>query len=110
LDEHNPIGIPITTRSVIEEYFKQYEPDLIPERKANRLKRKRFWSAGVNDIWCFDQHDKWKRLGLALHVGLEPYSGTILWLQVWHSNSDPALICSYYLRVVRRLGCECLSS
>ncbi|KAJ7586742.1 hypothetical protein C8J56DRAFT_1052085 [Mycena floridula] len=34
---------------------------LIRQHKANRLKRKRFWAAGVNDLVVFDQHDKWKR-------------------------------------------------
>lgn len=75
-------------------------------RLASRLVRKRFWAAGVNDIWCCDQHDKWKEYGLALHIGVEPYSGKILWLRVWHSNSDPGLICSFYLDVVEQLGCS----
>ena len=31
-------------------YFRVYERDLVRERKANRLKRRRFWAAGVNDM------------------------------------------------------------
>jgi hypothetical protein len=93
-------------RRTISDYFHRYEAELILERKARRLKRNRFWSAGVNDIWSVDQHDKWKRFGLALHLGMEPYSGKILWLRIWHSNSDPALICSYYLDTVQELGCK----
>lgn len=89
----------------MREYFAIHEPDLVKQRKANRLQRRRFWAAGVNDIWAIDQHDKWLRFGLALHIGIEPFSGRILWLKVWHSNRNPQLILSYYLSTVEELGC-----
>ncbi|KAG9312434.1 hypothetical protein JVU11DRAFT_6818 [Chiua virens] len=91
-------------RRVVQEYFQLYEPHLIQARRANRLKRRRFWAAGVNDIWAVDQHDKWLRFGLALHTGIEPFSGRILWMKVWHSNRNPQLILSYYLETVESLG------
>ncbi|KAF8581372.1 hypothetical protein K439DRAFT_1514955 [Ramaria rubella] len=69
------------SQKVIEEFFLTHEPEGIKERKARHLKRKRFWAAGVNDIWAIDQHDKWKQFHLWLHTGVEPYSGKILWLQ-----------------------------
>ena len=97
-------------RTVIQEYFLTYEPHLLNKRKANRLKRRRFWAAGVNDIWAVDQHDKWLRFGLALHTGIEPFSGRILWTKVWHSNCNPQLILSYYLEVVESFGCRCLTN
>ncbi|KAI5991633.1 hypothetical protein EDD15DRAFT_2448524 [Pisolithus albus] len=92
------------SRSVIREYFATYEPHLIRQRKARRLQRRRFWAAGVNDLWAVDQHDKWNRFGLALHTGIEPFSGRILWIRIWHSNRNPQLILSYYLDVVEELG------
>ncbi|KAG6371947.1 hypothetical protein JVT61DRAFT_8961 [Boletus reticuloceps] len=91
-------------RRVVQEYFVTHEPHLIKQRRANRLQRRRFWAAGVNDIWAVDQHDKWLRFGLALHIGIEPFSGRILWLKVWHSNRNPQLILSYYLEAVETLG------
>ncbi|KAJ7886446.1 hypothetical protein B0H14DRAFT_3856616 [Mycena olivaceomarginata] len=92
-------------KSVITAYFAQYEPDLLRQRRANRLKRKRFWSAGVNDIWTLDQHDKWKyKFGLALHSCLEPFVGRIQWLKIWWTNSNPRLILSYYLDTVEESG------
>jgi len=93
-------------RSVIRDYFTTYEPHLIRQRKARRLQRRRFWAAGVNNIWAVDQHDKWLRFGLALHTGVEPFSGRILWIRVWHSNRHSQLILSYYLDVVDQLGCK----
>lgn len=93
-------------RKVVREYFVTYEPELVRQRKAQRLQRRRFWAAGVNDIWAVDQHDKWLRFGLALHTGIEPFSGKIMWMRIWHSNRNPQLILSYYLDVVDELGCK----
>lgn len=83
-------------------YFRIYESDLIRQRKAGRLKRRRFWAAGVNDLMAVDQHDKWKRFGLALHTGIDPFPGRIHWIKVWWTNSNPKLILSYYLEFVEK--------
>ncbi|EDQ99277.1 uncharacterized protein LACBIDRAFT_316760 [Laccaria bicolor S238N-H82] len=84
-------------RSLIIRYFHAYESDMVKERKARRLKRRRFWAAGVNDLVAVDQHDKWKRFGLALHIGEDPFCGVTHWLRVWHNNNNPKLVLSYYL-------------
>ncbi|KAI6102257.1 hypothetical protein F5141DRAFT_1008315, partial [Pisolithus sp. B1] len=75
-----------------------------PACKVNHLQHCQFWAAGVNDIWVIDQHDKWLWFGLALHMGVDPFSGQLLWMQVWHSNRNPQLILSYYLETVREVG------
>ncbi|KZV92964.1 hypothetical protein EXIGLDRAFT_613613, partial [Exidia glandulosa HHB12029] len=93
---------------VVRQYFDIYEPDAKRARRQNRLKRKRFWAAGVNDIWSFDQHDKWKRFGLLVHLGAEVVSGKLLWLRVWWSNRQTPLLASYYLRAAREHGAVCL--
>ncbi|KIO02144.1 hypothetical protein M404DRAFT_148569 [Pisolithus tinctorius Marx 270] len=92
------------SRSIVHEYFTTYEPNLVRQRKAQHLQQRRFWAAGVNDIWAIDQHNKWLRFGLALHTGIEPFSGRIMWMHIWHSNRNPQLILSYYLDVVDELG------
>jgi hypothetical protein len=79
---------------------------MVKERKARRLKRRRFWAAGVNDLIAVDQHDKWKRFGLALHIGEDPFCGVIQWLRVWHNNNNPKLVLSYYLDWAEGFGCE----
>lgn len=94
----------IFLRHVVRRYFRQYEPLQYRARRARRLRRKRFWAAGVNDICAVDQHDKWNRFGLKLHVGLDPYTRRVHWLRVWHSNRDPKLILSYYIAHVREDG------
>ena len=77
------VSIKLTTgtRNLVVMYFRVYEPDLVCERKAGRLKRRRFWAAGVNDM-------------------LDPFPGRIHWIKVWWTNSNPKLILSYYLEFV----------
>lgn len=92
----------------MSEYFRIFEPALVRERKAGRLKRRRFWAAGVNDILAIDQHDKWQDYGLRLHLGLDPFPGRTQWLKVWWTNSNPKLIASYYLDFLVENGCTSL--
>ncbi|KAG1816565.1 hypothetical protein EV424DRAFT_1528296 [Suillus variegatus] len=92
------------SRNIVIAYFSKYEVDLVRQRKARRLQRRRFWAAGVNDLFAVDQHDKWLRFGLALHTGIEPFTGRIMWMRVWHSNRNPQLILTYYLDTIQELG------
>ncbi|KAF8420586.1 hypothetical protein L210DRAFT_3491406 [Boletus edulis BED1] len=93
------------SRNTMQSYFASYKPpELLWQCKANGLRRRRFWAAGVKNIWAVDQHDKWLRHGLALHTGVEPFSGRILWMKIWHSNCNSQLILSYYLEVVEKFG------
>lgn len=91
---------------MVIDYFRTYEPHLIRERAARKLRRRRFWAAGINDLFAIDQHDKWKRFGLCLHAGIDPFPGKIHWVKIWWTNSNPKLICSYYLETIKRTGCE----
>ncbi|KAG2158087.1 uncharacterized protein EDB93DRAFT_1100864 [Suillus bovinus] len=40
------------SRNLVISYCAAYEADLIHQRKARRLKRRRFWAAGVNDLFA----------------------------------------------------------
>ncbi|KAH7904042.1 hypothetical protein BJ138DRAFT_1186917 [Hygrophoropsis aurantiaca] len=91
-------------RQLISRLLKIVEPEAVQARRRRRFKRKRFWCAGVNDVWPQDQHDKWGRFGLWLHVSLDPYTGYINWLKVWWTNENPRLIASYYIEACRKLG------
>ncbi|KAJ7455486.1 hypothetical protein FB451DRAFT_1342284 [Mycena latifolia] len=84
--------------------FKLIEPAAVQRRKQRRFRRKRFWAAGVMDILCFDQHDKWQRFGLWLHLGLDPFSGRIAWFRIWWTNRNGRLITSYYINACREIG------
>jgi hypothetical protein len=89
---------------VITRLLNTVEPEQVNERRRSAFKRKRFWAAGVNDVWPQDQHDKWGRFGLWLHAGLEAFSGEINWLKIWWTNKNPRLVAKYYIDTCRRIG------
>ncbi|KAG2054775.1 hypothetical protein BDR06DRAFT_971436 [Suillus hirtellus] len=68
------------SRNLVIAYCAIYEADLVHQRKAHCLKQRQFWAASVNDLFAVDQHDKWLQFGLALHTGVEPFSGHIMWI------------------------------
>ena len=91
-------------RKLILDYNKATDPAGVLARKAGRIRRRVFYAAGVNHVWAFDQHDKWQRFGLRLHLGIEPFSGLLLWLIVWWTNSNPKLVGREYFRTARKYG------
>jgi hypothetical protein len=91
---------------VVSTLLRLIEPEAVRARQRRRFKRKRFWAAGVNDIWCQDQHDKWLRFGLWFHNSIDPFTGYNNWLRVWWTNKNPRLIASFFFEAVRQLGGE----
>ncbi|KAF9524133.1 hypothetical protein CPB83DRAFT_898178 [Crepidotus variabilis] len=89
------------SNKLVRDYLKQVEPEQVARRKKMRFKRKRFYAAGVNDVWAQDQHDKWGRFGLWLHNGIDPFTGYNNWMKIWWTNSNPRLITKYYLDACR---------
>ncbi|QRV83586.1 hypothetical protein RhiJN_11602 [Ceratobasidium sp. AG-Ba] len=87
-------------RSVVEAWAHQNEPRAVEARKGRIVVKKPFLCSGVNEIWSINQHDKFQVWGLWLHVCVDAYSGYVVWLRVWWTNSNPRLICSYYLDAV----------
>ncbi|KAF7326235.1 hypothetical protein MKEN_00476200 [Mycena kentingensis (nom. inval.)] len=97
--EHN---IKISEKNLLL-LFHELEPERVVRRKGARFKRSRCYSAGVLEILSFDQHDKWKRFGLWLHLGVDPYTGYLHWNKIWWTNRNTALVTSYYLDAVRKV-------
>ncbi|KIJ33625.1 hypothetical protein M422DRAFT_183028, partial [Sphaerobolus stellatus SS14] len=91
-------------RSLILAWFNEHEYDLLQERKFKRFRRKAYVAAGVNHIITVDQHEKWMKYGIFLHVGTEVFSGRILWLKVWWTVKNPRLIVKYFLDACREIG------
>jgi len=91
-------------RVLIAGLLKTVEPNEVEQWKHRKLKRRRFWAAGVNDVWPQDQHDKWGRFGLWMHAGLEAFCGEFNWIRIWWTNKNPRLIARYYLDTCRKIG------
>ncbi|KAI9434815.1 hypothetical protein H4582DRAFT_1818292, partial [Lactarius indigo] len=97
----NKIRVP---RPIISEFLRQTEPDAVEARRYQKFKRRTFLAIGPNEMWCLDQHDKFKRYGLFFHVGLDPYPGLIHWCKVWWTVRNPKLIAHFYLNAARAIG------
>jgi hypothetical protein len=82
---------------------------LATSRKSGHFKRKRFWSAGVMEYLSIDQHDKWGRFGLWLHLATDPFNSRVAWLKIWWCNRNPHLLINYYLEAGRKVGGMCLT-
>jgi hypothetical protein len=91
-------------RAVIQRHLRGEQPDEVAQRKANRLvARPTFYAAGVNHFWTMAQNDKWKRFGLFWHGCVDGFTGKIIWLVVWWTNSNPRFVCAQHLDAVRSI-------
>ncbi|KAH9011327.1 hypothetical protein EDB84DRAFT_1279188 [Lactarius hengduanensis] len=84
--------------------LRQTEPDAVEARRYQKFKRRTFLAIGPNEMWCLDQHDKFKRYGLFFHVGLDPYPGLIHWCKVWWTVRNLKLIARFYLNAAQAIG------
>ncbi|KZT62181.1 hypothetical protein CALCODRAFT_426458, partial [Calocera cornea HHB12733] len=93
----------LVSRQLVQAYQRENDSTGNRQRKSGRLKRSVHYAAGPHERWSADQHDKWQRFGLFLHVGLDNFSNAVLWLKVWWTNSNPLLIASFYLDAAAHL-------
>jgi hypothetical protein len=80
------------------------DPVGMEERKNRKLKRRVYFSAGPNENWSYDGHDKLKRYGLLMHGCIDVWSRYVIWLKVHVTNHDPRVIARYYLDAVKKIG------
>ena len=55
-------------------------------------------------IWCLDSYDKLRRYGICINGCVDGFARKVMWMNAYHSASDPMLIGGYYLEVVESLG------
>lgn len=91
-------------RSDVLKYLWELDPEGVTQRKAKRLKRRRFVSPGPNFTWHLDGYDKLKPFGFCIHGAVDGYSRKILWLEVGPSNNNPKIIGHYFINCIRTLG------
>ena len=93
-------------RIVVQELFKEVDPEGSELRKAHRLKRREYHNPGPNYSWHMDGYDKLKPWGFPIHGAIDGFSRKILWLNVTRSNNSPDNIAKFYLNVVKEFdGC-----
>lgn len=84
--------------------LKEIDPDGVEARCRYRLKRRTYKVPGPNHLWHVDNHDKIKRYGFPVYGCIDGFSKEVVWINVSKTNNDPAIIGSYFLNAVERLG------
>jgi len=79
------------------------DPEGSELRKARRLRRRIHRVHGPNHIWHMDAYDKLKPFGFGISGCIDGFSREIIWLTVYHTNSDPRIIAVYYYETVSEL-------
>lgn len=51
-------------RDDVAQIMKELDPEGVERRKQHRLVRRKAYSLGPNDCWCYDGHDKLKKFGI----------------------------------------------
>ncbi|KZS96715.1 hypothetical protein SISNIDRAFT_393871, partial [Sistotremastrum niveocremeum HHB9708] len=89
---------------LVARYNRIFEPAAVAARRRHAYTRTVYITIAVGETWGADQHDKWLRFELFLHVCVDVYSGKVLWLKIWWTNKNPRLIASYFLDTVQHHG------
>ena len=58
-------------RDSVLRLMREIDPDGVSERKARRLKKRKYASKGPNFIWHVDGYDKLKPYGFCIHGAIE---------------------------------------
>jgi hypothetical protein len=96
-------------RAMVQRILRVLDPEGSDDRRAHRLKRRRYINPGPNYAWHVDGYDKLKPYGFPVHGCIDGFSRRILWLKVCRTNNDPAVTASFYLEYVRLVnGCPIL--
>ena len=77
----------------------------VRQRQAHHLTRRAYFSKGPNHLWHLDSYDKLKPFGICINGCIDGFSHKIIWLNAYHTSSDPKLIGGYYIESVTNSGC-----
>ena len=80
------------------------DPEGCERRKSKSLKRRSYFSSGLNYTWHVDGFDKLKPYGFPIHGCVDGWSRKIIWLKVTKSNNHPDIITNFFLNCVEKLG------
>ena len=73
-------------------------------RSRHKLRSRKYYAKGPNDIWHLDGNDKLKPYGFSIHGCIDGFSRKMLWLKLSPSNKNPSEIAYYYLNTVLKVG------
>ena len=77
--------------------LKELDPEGVDLRRRRVLHRRAYYARGPNYIWHVDGYDKLKPYGLCINGCIDGYSRMLIWLNLYHTNSNPRLIGGYFV-------------
>lgn len=82
------------------------DPIGVMHRSVRRLRRRRYHNPGPNFMWHLDSYDKLKPYGLCINGCVDGFSRSVIWLDVYSTNSDPRVIAACFIEAVKaRAAC-----
>ena len=84
--------------------LKELDPEGVALRSRHKLRRRKYYAKGPNDIWHLDGNDKLKPYGFSIHGCIDGFSRKMVWLQLSLSNKNPSEIAYYYINTVLKVG------
>ena len=89
------------SRETVQVIIKSFDPTVVERRSGHKLQCKIYRFPGPNFTWHIDGYDKLKPFSFCIHVCVDGFSRKIIWIFVGLTNSDPLIIASYYLKLVK---------
>ena len=80
------------------------DPEEVALRSTHKLRRRKYYAKGPNDIWYLNGNDKLKPYGFSIHGCIDRFSRKMPWLKLSPSNKNPSEIAYYYLNTVLKVG------
>ena len=99
----NGLNIP---RDTVQVSMQLIDPEGVDPWLSRRLRRHMYHARGPNFLWHIDSYDKLKHYGLCINGCIDGFLRCILWLNAFHTSSDPKVVAGYYVETVTdRKGC-----
>ncbi|XP_034339055.2 uncharacterized protein [Magallana gigas] len=94
------------TQETVRLLLQIIDPQGVQLRRRGRLRRRIYSNPGPDFMWHIDSYDKLKPYGICINGCIDGFSRHIIWLEAYSTNSDPAVIASYFMSAVEsRVGC-----
>ena len=92
----------VVSRERVRIMMKILDPEGVALRGRKRLKRRQYFASGPNFLWHLDSYDKLKNYGFCINGCIDGFSRLVIWLNVYKTSSDPAVIAGYYIEAVSK--------
>lgn len=94
------------TQETVRLLLQIIDPHGVQLRRRGRLRQRIYSNPGPDFMWHIDSNDKLKPYGICINGYIDGFSRHIIWLEAYSTNSDPAVIASYFMSAVEsRKGC-----